>query len=373
MLSSVLLADLNSLGLPAKAVGAGLSLILSECFGRRASFIAMQFIVLAGISLCFAAKTFNEVLGGRILIMTFIGWQDYLTPMYLAEIVPAPVRGFVVGTYVSSHVTGSFLVAVITYVTGNRTDNLSWKIPIAVMFAFPALTLLLCWLVPESPRWLVRRGKIQRAQRTLKQLSGSRPDYSPEREIELLQESLEESTTKGSWRDLFRGPVNTVSHSSFNSSLHRHIWCMLTKAAATNCDRHCDWHLRSTYRSELDYAVRYYLCQVTENHEPSRVWFSGPRSLSVIMPVILFAINDRVGRRPLYIWGAFIYGSLLYIVGGLGIGEVDALKGKLIVAFFMMSGYAYLFSLGGSYVSPSCPLASVCYGLSNEHLTLEVL
>jgi hypothetical protein len=87
---------MNSLGLPAKGVGTVVGYLIGERFGRKISFVAMQFVVLAGIALSYASKTYGQIVAGRVLVQAFVGWEDWLCPMFWAELAPAQIRGSMV-------------------------------------------------------------------------------------------------------------------------------------------------------------------------------------------------------------------------------------------------------------------------------------
>lgn len=96
----------------------------------------------------------------------------------------------------------------------------SWTVPIAVMFVFPGLCILFQFLLPESPRWLLRQGRFDEAVASIYYLNSADKDYPAETEAQLILETINESTTKGQWKDLFRGR-NTVSANTLNSLWHR--------------------------------------------------------------------------------------------------------------------------------------------------------
>ncbi|KAK6844384.1 general substrate transporter [Apiospora arundinis] len=199
------LAYLNAFPLVAYAVGVIIFSQVGERFGRRAVFYSMNCICIIGVAICYAGRNYAWALAGRMIINLHVGAEAWLVPMWLAEIVPAAVRGSMVAIYAFSHVLAGFIAAVITNSTSKIHGDDSWKIPICIMFAFPALALSLAWLLPESPRWLLRQGKFDQAVESLYYINGADKDYPAEQEARLLLDMIENTPTKGSWGELFKG------------------------------------------------------------------------------------------------------------------------------------------------------------------------
>jgi Sugar (and other) transporter len=75
--------------------------------------------------------------------------------------------------YALEIVFGVFISSVITRYTKLYTSRLSYQIPLAILMSMPALMFVLVWICPESPRWLIGRGKDDRARKELSRLRGS--------------------------------------------------------------------------------------------------------------------------------------------------------------------------------------------------------
>ncbi|KAK7978745.1 aldehyde dehydrogenase [Apiospora saccharicola] len=199
------LAYLNAFPLVAYAVGVIAFSQIGERFGRKAVFYSMNCICIIGVAICYVGRSYAWALTGRIIINLHVGAEAWLVPMWLAEIVPAAVRGSMVAIYAFSHVLAGFIAAVITERTSKIHGDDSWKIPIAIIFAFPALALSLAWLLPESPRWLLRQGRFEQAVESLYYINGADKDYPAEQEALLIKDMMDNAPTKGSWGELFKG------------------------------------------------------------------------------------------------------------------------------------------------------------------------
>lgn len=165
----------------------------------------MNLICIVGCVICITSKSYGQMLAGRMVIYIHVGIEAWLVPMYQAEIVPAAVRGSFVSLYAFDHIFAGLISSIITNFTSKIPGDGCWRIPFGLMFVWPVLTLLLSFLVPESPRWLIRRGKYEQAVESLAYLNGADPDYDAEAEAKFLLETVEENKTQGRWSDLLKG------------------------------------------------------------------------------------------------------------------------------------------------------------------------
>lgn len=116
-------------------------------------------------------------------------------------------------TYSETQYVGSIAAAWCTYGTFKIDNNWSWRIPSLIQGALPALQLSIILFIPESPRYLVSRGKVEKARAILTSHHAGGDAHSPLVEFELNEieetlraESNEMSST--SWYDLIRTPAN---------------------------------------------------------------------------------------------------------------------------------------------------------------------
>jgi sugar porter (SP) family MFS transporter len=153
-------------------IGASLAAFTSDRFGRKK--------VLLGAAALFTVSSIGAALPrdliqfavARLLGGVAIGIASTLSPLYIAEISPAPKRGFLVSLNQFAIVSGILLSYSVNYLlTGAGPTNWRWMFASA---ALPSIFFLLTLLfIPESPRWLVQKGREAEAEHFLSQIGGA--------------------------------------------------------------------------------------------------------------------------------------------------------------------------------------------------------
>jgi len=181
---------------------------ISDRFGRRVAMMlaAIMFLVSAiGTAIPETIASFNlfRILGG-----IGIGIASVSTPMYIAEIVPGSIRGRMVSVNQIAIAGGIALTAFINYFIANSHARdidggqrwlieTGWRWMFATGIAPSAIFAALVPFLPESPRWLIERGKGDEARRILTKAAGG--DFA-RAEFNSIRESL--SQEKGTWGEL---------------------------------------------------------------------------------------------------------------------------------------------------------------------------
>jgi sugar porter (SP) family MFS transporter len=154
-------------------VGASIAAFTSDRFGRKRVLLgAAAMFTLSSIGAALP-RNLIEFSGARVLGGVAIGIASTLSPLYIAEISPAQKRGLLVSLNQLAIVSGILLSYSVNYLlTGAGPANWRWMFASAVL---PSIAFLLTLLfIPESPRWLVQRGREQEAEHFLAQMVGSR-------------------------------------------------------------------------------------------------------------------------------------------------------------------------------------------------------
>ncbi len=163
------------LGCALGAAGAG---AISDRFGRKKVLILSAILFFASAIGTAVPTTLTVFILFRLLAGLAIGAASISSPLYIAEITPARIRGRMVSINQFAIVSGISIVFFVNYFIALQGDDLwnqnyGWR----WMFAsgmLPALVLLvLLFLVPESPRWLTKQGREDQALGILTRVNGS--------------------------------------------------------------------------------------------------------------------------------------------------------------------------------------------------------
>ena len=190
---------------------------LSNRFGRRNSLLIAAFLFfIAAIGSAWPELGFRSVesqeipyyLAGYVPEFVFyrivggigVGLASMLSPMYIAEVAPAEIRGKLVSFNQFAIIFGQLLVYCVNYAIASSGDQdwlniVGWRY-MFLSLAIPALLFFgLLFTVPESPRWLTAQNKISKAQNILSRILGSQ---RTEEALNSIISSLSSNSTKKS-------------------------------------------------------------------------------------------------------------------------------------------------------------------------------
>lgn len=127
-------------------------------------------------------------------------------PAFQSEIVPAPARGLVVGSYQLSLIIGGLVINGVCRGTSTIYDNRAWRIPLGLFYIVPTIIACLVFLTPESPRWLLKNGRKDEARSSLTAYrAGKFSQDEIDAEFRQLQYALEHEVEKGKFVEIFQG------------------------------------------------------------------------------------------------------------------------------------------------------------------------
>ncbi|KDQ59238.1 hypothetical protein JAAARDRAFT_57164 [Jaapia argillacea MUCL 33604] len=150
----------------------------SDILGRRATLFIGAIVMLGGVATQFAANGIDMLIGARVLIGFGLTFALNASPLLITELAYPTQRGKITSLYNAIWYLGSILSAWACFgaYDGAHGSMWSWRAPTIVQAFVPILQLCGIWFVPESPRWLISKGRESEASRILARFHASGGD-----------------------------------------------------------------------------------------------------------------------------------------------------------------------------------------------------
>ncbi|KAF7915751.1 uncharacterized protein EAE98_009372 [Botrytis deweyae] len=184
----------------------------ADLLGRRTGVMIGCTIMIIGVLLQSLGYTFGLFVGARFLIGFGVAIAHGASPLLITELVHPQHRAIYTTIYNTTWYIGSFVAAWLTFGTNNIAGNWSWRAP-SVVQAFPSiLQMTFIWFVPESPRWLIAKGRNEQALKILADVhaSGDQNDEVVQLEYQEIRQTLllEKEVEGNPWAELWKTPGN---------------------------------------------------------------------------------------------------------------------------------------------------------------------
>jgi SP family xylose:H+ symportor-like MFS transporter len=301
------------------AVGAALAGVVSDYLGRKKMLVvsAVLFIISSvGTAL---PRTFFQFVIYRFVGGLGIGAASMTSPMYIAEITPARIRGRMVSWNQFAIISGMLLVYFVNYFIAGLGDE-SWIVSSGWRWMFasgtlPAVLLFgLLFTVPESPRWLTERGRTEQALAVL-----SRVNDGPAAAAELASIKDALAHESGSLAQLFQPGLFVVLVIGVTLAV-------LQQVTGINVFLYFAPEIfKSIVKAETHAAL---LQQVVVG------------AVMLLFTVVAIWTVDRIGRKPLMLVGFL---GMEVCLAGLGLAAVADRKDAWVLTFIL--GYTASFAL----------------------------
>jgi SP family arabinose:H+ symporter-like MFS transporter len=293
-------------------IGSMLAGAPGDRYGRRDSLRGMAVLYVVSAMGCAFAWNWSALVLFRFIGGLGIGGSSVLGPMYIAEIAPAKLRGRLVGFFQFNVVFGILLAYLSNYLIGTMSfGGAEWRWKLGVSAAPAVFFLFMLFGIPRSPRWLVKKGRIDEARDALR-LTG---EENYEQELKDIVESIdaEHVTSDALFTAKYRVPVFlAVSIGMFN------------QLSGIN-------------------AILYYLNAIFEHAGFSKV--SGDLqsvaigATNLVFTMIAMSVIDKVGRKTLLLIGSV--GTALCLAGVAAIFLTGRHESLLV---WMLIGYIAFFA-----------------------------
>ena len=187
------------------AVGAFFIGRVSDAWGRKPTINSLALVFFFAALACVLSPTWEFLTGARFFLGIAVGGASVTVPVFLAEVAPTEKRGSLVTRNELMIVTGQFAAfainAIIGTVWGEHENVWRYMLSVAVL---PAIALFIgMFFVPESPRWLLSKGREADALATLRQVRTEERAIAELDEVRELAE-MEEEAQRGKLADFFK-------------------------------------------------------------------------------------------------------------------------------------------------------------------------
>lgn len=182
-------------------LGAAAASIIGDRYGRKKSLMFSAVLFTISPLAAAVASTVALFSAARLVGGLAIGLASVLTPVYIAEISPSKHRGALVSLNQLGIVIGILVALLAGWGLSGLGEN-SWRWMLAVAVVPSLIFFGGLFAIPESPRWLITRGRSTEAMRTLARLVGER---AAAEEVQTVTTASAEE--QGSWSELFSGDM----------------------------------------------------------------------------------------------------------------------------------------------------------------------
>ena len=313
-------------------VGALVSGALSDRFGRKKLLILAAFLFTGTGILTALAPNFTFFVGNRLLGGVAIGLASNLSPMYIAEISPAEMRGRFVSVNQLTIVIGilaaqlaNWLIAEPVPAGATAAEILaSWNGQTGWRWMFGAeavpalLFFLLMFLVPESPRWLVKNGRVAEAEKVLGRVGGR--DFAAKALAEIKATLASGEIGRVRFRDLVEPGLVKILFVGVVLAVYQQ-WCGI--------------NVIFYYAQEIFTAAGYGVSDVLFN-----IVVTG--AVNLVFTLVAIRLVDRVGRKPLMLAGS---AGLAIAFGLIGASYAAHSRGLHILILVVVAMALYALSL----------------------------
>ena len=281
---------------------------LSDRYGRRMVILIAAIIFAIGALVAAFAPGVLTLVVGRVILGLAVGMASVVVPLYIAEMAPPDIRGGLV-TLNQLMITVGILVAYGVNAATAPFDAWRWALGLAIVPA--AIFGLGMLFLPESPRWLMTQGAVDRARGVLGRLRAGNEQV--EREIEEIQEA--ESREEVGWRELLAPAVLPLVIVGL-------LFNFLGQASGINT---------------IIYFAPTILQKTSFVAAAAILATVGIGVVNVGMTLVGMALVDRLGRRPLLLSGlvgmtlALAVLGLIFLLPGLSGIQAWVALGCLIV------------------------------------------
>ncbi|KAL8506584.1 hypothetical protein ACS0TY_017472 [Phlomoides rotata] len=318
----------------------------SDAIGRKWTMGLAAIVFQLGAVVMTFAPSFEVLMMGRILAGIGIGFGVMIAPVYIAEISPTVARGSFTSFPEIFINLGILLGYVSNYVFSRLSSHINWRIMLAVGILPSIFIAFALFVIPESPRWLVMRNRVEEARSVLLKTNENEAEVE-ERLAEILlaagvgkEDNVEQ---KPVWRELL-SPSPALAK-------------MLITGIGIQCFQQITGIDATVYYSPEIFKA----AGIDEKSKllAATVAVGVTKTAFILIAIVLI---DRVGRKPLLYVSTIGMTVCLFSVG-VTLSFLGEGRAGIVMAILSVCGNVAFFSIG---------IGPVCWVLTSEIFPLRV-
>ncbi len=300
-------------------IGALIAGPLSDRFGRKTIVLASSILFILSSCMLAWSPNVNWLIIGRLIVGVAIGASSATAPLYIAELAPFPHRGALVSINQLFITIGILLAFVAGFILAN---TLAWRTMFFIAAIPATLQFIIMLFFPESPRWLISKGRRDKALKILTRFRANSDDARLE--TEHIDRRLQEDSSK--WSELISRKIRPALIAGLGLTI-------IQQATGIN--------------SVLYYAPTIFKMAAFTSTKAAiyaSVWVG---IVNVAMTIVALWLIDKMGRKPLLILGlsGIIISLIILGLGFLLMGE-SAIMGWVSLISLMVFIGSFAISLG---------------------------
>ncbi|KAK2602026.1 hypothetical protein QQS21_004453 [Conoideocrella luteorostrata] len=274
--------------------------IIVDKFGQKRAIIGALMVLSAFIFMTFFAPNIIVLAVGQFLCG--FPWGVFATsaPAYASEVLPLSLRVYLTSYTNMCFIIGQLIAAGVLSGLVHRTDEWAYRIPFAIQWVWPVILIPTLCFAPESPWHLVRKGRLQEAEASLRRLQRSNVDIDPKATLATIVHTneLELQITAGTkYQDCFKGVERRRTE----------IACMAFAGQVLA-------------GSSFAYNSTYFFQQVGLDSDTTYKLNIGGNALALVGTLVNWiALMPYFGRRKIYLCGIFTMAMILFTIGVLNV------------------------------------------------------
>jgi len=304
---------------------------LQSRFGSRKVYMGAMVGMACTIFVLFFAQNIEMILAGNVLCGIPWGIFQTLTTAYAAEICPPAMRGYLTAWVSMCWGAGSFLATGVlrgSLQLGANSDS-SWRVPYGVQWVWIPPLIVVGFLAPESPWYLIRKGRQADAEDSLRRLArkGHYTDRTMAETLALMNHTNEMEKIEaenGSYKECFTG---TNRRRTF-------IICMA-------------WTIQIFNGQSITSFAAIMLRSVGMSATNAFNYNMGIQSVNILATGIAIVLMGRIGRRTFYLFGTSSIGVCMLAIGIAGfVAQGEKATAYVVAVFLILVQCAFKVSLG---------------------------